>query len=241
MTMIDHRTSPSPRPVEHDRPCVICRHATSQRTYRTCGACSTSVLTMLDEIGDLYAEQVEDAESVLMAVTGERLGSTIASYRSAPPTSLRRIDLTDSRPDLDGRARGVRGVLLFWTDAVRQANGLPARVLYPGCVTAAWLATYTVHTELQFLRAYWWWIRGHQGAARLNRELQHVRNELLDLARERAGLVRIGRCAETAHEYADPCGQLLMVRIGDKCVTCPACHTRWDADRWDELAAVQRA
>lgn len=240
MTTIDHRPVSQPRPVEQHQPCVICRHATSQRTYRTCGACSTSVLTMLDEIGDLYAEQVDDPESVLMAV-GEKTGSTSPSYRSAPPTSLRRIDLTDPRPDLDGHARDVRGILLYWTDAVREANHLPARILHPGCVTAAQLAHCTVHTELAFLRQHWWWIRAHQAAARLNHQLQHIRNDLLDLARERAGLVRIGRCAETAHEYADPCGQLLMVRIGDKCVTCPACHTRWTADRWDELAAVQRA
>src|SRR5688500_18642316 len=105
MTMtIDHHASPvrHPRPVEHDRPCVICRRATSQRTDRTCGACSTSVLTMLDEIGDLYAEQVEDPESVLMAVAGEKLGSIGTSYQSVPPTSLCRIDLTDTRPDIDG-------------------------------------------------------------------------------------------------------------------------------------------
>lgn len=244
MTMTIHgSTSPGPRPVEHDRPCVICRRAPSQRTYRTCGVCSTSVLIMLGEIGDLYAEQVDDPESVLMAAGGEQTGSTNPSYRSAPPTSLRRIDLTDPRPDIDGQARDVRGILLYWSDAVREANHMPARILHPGCVTAAALARTTVHTELQFLRQHWWWIRGYQAAARFERQLQHIRNELLDLAHERAGLVRIGRCVATPHdnEYADPCGQLLMVRIGERCATCPACGFRWTADRWDELAAVQRA
>jgi len=228
---------PGPRPVEHDQPCVICRRATSQRTYRTCGACSTSVLTMLDEIDDLYAEQVDDPESVL-SVVGERTASVGTSYRSGPPTSLRRIDLTDCRPDIDGYARDVRGILLYWSDSVREANHLPARLLHPRCVTAAAFTVHTVHTELRFLASYWWWIRAHQAAARFNHQLQHIRNELLDLAQERAGLVRIGRCA--AGEDS-PCGQLLMVRIGERCVVCPACHARWTADRWDELAAVQHA
>lgn len=238
-TTIDEsvRTPPGPRPVEHDQPCVICRRAPSQRTYRTCGACSTSVLTMLGEIGDLYAEQVDDPESVLPA-GGEHAASTSGVYRSGPPTSLRRIDLTDPRRDIDGQARDVRGILLFWADAVRAANHLPARILHPGCVTAAALAVHTVHTELRFLSSYWWWLRAQHAAARFNWQLQHIRNELLDLAQERAGLVRIGRCVAGEDE---PCGQLLMVRIGERCATCPACHARWTADRWDELAAVQHA
>jgi hypothetical protein len=239
MTTIDDvRARPAPRPVEHDRPCVICRRATSQRTYRTCGACSTSVLTMLDEIGDLYAEQVLDPDSVLPAAGASGESSTSKTYRSSAPTSLRRIDLTDERPDIDGRARGVRGTLLFWSDAVREGNNLPARLLHPRCVTAAAFTVHTVHTELAFLASYWWWIRAHQAAARFNHQMQQIRNELLDLAQERAGLVRIGRCAGSG---GASCGHLLMVRIGDRAVTCPACSTRWTADRWDELAAVQNA
>lgn len=243
MTMtIDHRTVSQPRPVEQDRPCVICRRATSQRTYCTCGACSDATLVLLGEIGDLYAEQVDDPDSVL-PVAGVPTGSSSTSYRSVPPTSLRRIDLTDQRVDIDGQARDVRGILLFWSDAVRESNGLPARILRPGCVTAAALSLHTVHTELAFLGSYWWWIRARPAAARMHRQLQHIRNELLDLAKERAGLVRIGRCAATPpdNDYGDPCGQLLMVRIGERCATCPACHARWTADRWDELAAVQHA
>lgn len=232
MTMtIDHRTVSQPRPAGQDRPCVICRRATSQRTYCTCGACSAETLILLGEIGDLYAEQVDDPESVL-PVAGEATGATGTSYRSAPPTSLRRIDLTDQRVDIDGRARDVRGILLYWTDAVRESNHLPARLVRPGCPTAAAFTVHTVHTELEFLGSYWWWIRARPAAARLHRQLQHIRNELLDLAKERAGLVRIGRC---------PCGQLLMVRIGDRCATCTSCHTRWPADRWDQLKAVQHA
>lgn len=223
-----------PRPVENERPCIICRHRTAQRTYLTCGVCSEHVLTVLDEIGDLYAEQVEDPEAALPIATGE--STTSRSYRSASPTSLRRIDLTDRRPDIDGQARDVHGILLHWSDGVRESNQLPPRP-QPRCDTGRRMAPCTVHTELAFLRGYWWWIRAQPAAARLVRQLEWMRDELLDLARERAGLVRIGRCITTFSD-GSTCGQLLLVRIGDNTTSCPHCGTRWPFKRWPELKAM---
>lgn len=235
------------RPVD-DRPCVICRDRAAQRTYLTCGTCSEHVLTMLDEVGDLYAEQVEDPEAVLPVATGG--SSSSRSYRSASPTSLRRIDLVDRRADIDGEARDVHGILIHWSDGVRASLHMPTRprprvtsdivgcspTREVRCVTANRLARGTVHTELAFLRSRWWWIRAQPAAARFARQLTQIRNELLDLARERAGLVRIGRCITTFD--GGTCGQLLLVRLGDNVTTCPRCGVRWPFARWPELKAL---
>lgn len=237
--MIDKPASASPRFVQYERECVLCHVSNAQRTYLTCGTCSEQALTMFGEIGDLYAEQVEDPFSVLPIVTGE--SSTTTSYHSSSPTSLRRIDLVDRRPDIDGLARDVHGTLIRWADGVRRHNYLPARPR-PCCITAAAMARGTVHTELATLHEYWWWIRAQHPVTRMVRELQVIRNELLDLARERAGLVRIGRCTGPQEESndGDACGKLLMVRIGEKSATCTSCGTRWPAIRWLELAEALR-
>lgn len=236
-TMIDKPAS-APRLVQYERDCVLCHVATAQRTYLTCALCSEQVVTMLGEIGDLYAEQVEDPFSVLPVVTGE--SSTTVSYHSSSPTSLRRIDLIDRRPDLDGRARGVHEMLIRWADDVRRHNHLPARPR-PRCRTASAMARGTVHTELGTLREYWWWIRAQQPVGRLVHELRTTRDELLDLARERAGLVRIGRCTGPMDERnEDGCGRLLLVRIGEKSVTCSDCGTHWPSIRWPELRETLR-
>lgn len=229
MTLIDDfvQRTPGPRLVEQD-PCVICRRATSQRTYRTCGACSDEVLILLDEVAHLHDEHVDDPDSVLTAPGLERTSSP--TYRSSAPTSLRRIDLTDPRLAYDGTIRDALGIVRFWADAVRESNGLP--MPRPRCATAARMARGTVRSQVQLLTAYWWWIRAHPAAAEFNRQLQRIRNELLELAHERAGLVRIGRCTG---DDGITCNQLLLVRAGDRAVTCPSCGTRWPSLRWPEL------
>lgn len=229
MTTIDDfvQRKPGPRPVERTS-CVICRRAPAQHTYRTCDLCKYEVESMLDEIAHLHAEHVDDPDSVLRAPGLERTGSP--TYKSTSPTSLTRIDLTDPRPGYDGMPRDALGILVFWADSVREFHNLlmPA----PRCSTAARMIRGTVRSQVQFLLGYWWWIRAHPAAADFARQLRRIRDELLDLAHDRAGLVRIGRCVG---DDGIVCNQLLLVRVGDRAVTCPSCGTRWPSLRWPEL------
>jgi hypothetical protein len=229
MTLIDDfvQRTPGPRSVEQ-KPCVICRRDIAQRTYRTCGTCSWEVESLLGEIDHLHAEHVDDPDSVLPAPGLERTGSPV--YQSSSPTSLRRIDLTDPRPGYDGMPRDALGILRFWADAVREFNELP--IPQPRCATAARMARGTVHSQITVLLGYWWWIRAHPAAADFARQLRRIRDELLELAHDRAGLVRIGRCVG---DDGIECNQLLQARVGDRAITCPSCGTRWPALRWPEL------
>jgi hypothetical protein len=233
------------------RPCAICRHHLAQQSYRTCAECSAQVLAAMDDVVLLYRVQVLDPEALLP--TASPGGSTSAVFGPRSPTSDALLDLTDRRPTAEGDPRDVQGVLGAWVDAVREAYGLPPRPRPAGrvrpepsrtvrCWTAQQLAHGTVAAKVSLLRGLWWWIRGHDAVAQFARDLFLLRDRLRDLAGESHARVRIGRCptpvdAEPAADGTVPrCGQLLLARVGDRLIKCPACNTPWPWLSWPALA-----
>lgn len=206
--------------------CLLCPRRFAAEGYRTCDDCATEVRDALDDIVRLYADVDAAADSAddpddLWPSGSSNVGSRKPAYKSMPPVSLDKIDLTRGPAP---RESEVLDVLHWWAWHVREAVGL-AQPSSP-C---------TVVSEVNVLTRMWDWLRRQPEIADLGRDLLHLRDRLRKASAVR--WVQIGRCPTTTDPRTGArCGHQLYARLGERTIRCGRCGTPYPSSTWLTLA-----